>query len=342
MKNELCIDVIIPTYNGLPWLIETINSVLSQTHKNLKLLVVDDGSTDGTKSYVRSIKDPRVIYIHKKNNGQSSARNLGIKNASSPFIAFLDADDIWYPDKLSKQMQVMKDHPEAGLVYGHHYFTDENRVIQRNLRIWEKGDLADTLCGGNIIAGSASMVLIRREVLDKAGAYFREDLVNGEDWELWLRIALITKIDFVPEIIAEIRQHSQSTQANSKRMADGLLTAYYVMKRELPLSKMQRKRLALYCIYHTAESYSRMGKRWHAKKILLKLLAENPSALFKAINWKVYVTFGLFSRVFLGNPLFDAISVLWSMVCNIVSRVIKLIVRILLLIPRRIIRKLLR
>ncbi len=298
------IDVIIPTYNGLPWLQAAIESVLMQTHEQLKLYVIDDGSTDETKKYVKSIKDDRVVYIHKPNGGQSSARNLGIRSSHSPFVAFLDSDDLWTADKLEKQLAVMNSDSEVGLVYGHHYTIDEDDIVLRNLRIWKRGYIADDLSGGNLIAGSASMVLIRRTILTRAG-FFHEDFVNGEDWELWLRIALISKIDFVPEILASIRQHPNSHQVNTKKMADGLIYAYGVMKQELDLSDMQRKRVASYCLFNAADMYLRLGNRWEAKRVLLYLFRENTRAFFQAENWKIHIAHGLFSRVIFGNPVFD-------------------------------------
>lgn len=304
--KEPIIDVVIPVFNGMPWLEPCLNSVLTQTHKNIRVYVIDDGSTDGTEKFMRTIKDKRVKYIKRKNGGVSSARNAGIKEARSEYISFVDADDLWYPQKLEKQLKLLNKDVEVGLVYGHHYIIDEEDIIQRNLRIWKRGYIADELAGGNLIAGSASMVLLRRSVLDKAG-YFHEDFVNGEDWELWLRISLISRVDFVPEILAAIRQHEKSAQFNAKKMAAGLLSLYEVMDKELPLSPLQRKKVAAYCLYHAADLSLRAGQRWEAKKILFYFLTQNPRSFFQRENWEIHLNSALFPRVFLGNPLFDFI-----------------------------------
>lgn len=336
--SQPCIDVIIPAYNSMPWIKATIKSVLEQTHANIKVYVVDDGSKDDTGSFVKSVKDKRLHYIKKGNGGVSSARNVGIKHADSDFIAFVDADDIWYPEKLEKQLKLLQEDPEVGLVYGHHYIIDEEDVVQRNLRIWKRGYIADELSGGNLIAGSASMVLIRRSILDRVGP-FREDIINGEDWELWLRIALVSKIDFVPEILAAIRQHSNSAQyhtGNTKRMADSLIYAYGVMKQELELTPLQRKRVASYCLYNAADLYLRMGDRWQAKKILAYLFRENTLAFFQLENWKVHVTYGLFARVLFGNPVFDF---LWRAVrkaLRILAKLLRFCLRAVRFLLRRV------
>ena len=304
------VDVIMPTYNGARWISQAVQSVLGQTHKELKLYIVDDGSTDDTAKYAKGLSDERVTYIYQDNAGAAYARNTGIKASNSEFVAFLDADDFWTPDKLEKQLAVMDKDPEVGLVYGHHYIEDEDGIIQRNLRIYKRGYIADELAGGNFIAGSASMALVRRSVLDKIGL-FREDFVNGEDWEMWLRIAMQSKVDFVPEILATIRQHPENSQNNLQKMADGLVYAYSVMKRELPLTPLQRKRVASYCLYHAADMEMAMGKRWKAKKILAYLFTQNTRAFFEMENWKVNISYGLFPRVLIGNPVFD---LLWRVV----------------------------
>ena len=299
MKDIAVVDVIMPTYNGLPWLKESVESVLSQTHSKLELYVIDDGSTDKTESYIKSLKDSRVHYHKKKNGGQAQARNFGIRVSSSPFIAFLDSDDIWYPEKLEKQLAVMQAKAKVGMVYGHHYLIDEENVIQGNLRHWYRGNIFDDLCGGNFISGSASMVLVRRDVLYRAG-FFREDLVNGEDWELLLRIARICEVDFVPEIIAAIRQRIQSTQTNSRKMADGLVYAFEEMQKNLDLTKVQTRKLARACLYPAGSQYIRMGDRKAARKAFIKLFRNDMHSFFSLSDWG-FVVRPSFFMVMLGN-----------------------------------------
>ncbi len=334
MKDQPAVDVIIPTYNGMPWLRATIDSVLSQTHRNLKLYVVDDGSKDDTAKYVKSLKDKRVTYIKKANGGQSTARNLGIKKSDSPFIALLDSDDIWYPEKLEKQMAIMAKKPDVGMVYGHHYLIDENDIIQGNLRHSFRGNIFDKLCTGNYIAGSASMVLIRRDVINDVGL-FRENFLIGEDWEMWLRIAEKYEIDFVPEIIAALRQRSDGMQTNHKKMADGLMSNYEFMKKELNLTIAQKHALASYSLFHAATAYRAVGMRKEARRAFLKLFREYPRAAFNWQDWKPHFGIGIFSRVIFGNPVFDVIGRVIGRIIRIFKNIIRLPLRALLYIYRK-------
>lgn len=334
MKKQY-VDVIIPTYNGMPWLKQTLDSVLSQTHKKTKVYVVDDGSKDDTEDYMTTVKDTRVTYIKKKNGGVSSARNVGIHSSSSPFIAFLDSDDIWYPEKLEKQLKLMELDPGVGLVYGHHYNIDEDNIILGNLRIYEKGWVFDKLCNGNFIAGSASMALVRRSVIEDVGE-FREDFINGEDWELWLRIAKKYKVNFVPEIIASIRQHPNNAQKNQTKMADALVYAYWVMKKEIKLNRSQQRLLASYCLFGPAITYYINGQYKKARHTLIKLFQENPPAPKDFENWKLHIGFGMFTKILFNNIVFRKVSLIARTILSYAKKIIKKMIRFLKTILRRI------
>lgn len=297
--DSTTVDVIIPTYNGMPWLKQTIQSIQAQTHKNLFLYVIDDGSTDDTGSYVKNIKDKRIKYLKKPNGGQATARNYGIKHSSSPYIAFIDSDDVWYPEKLSKQLKLMVVKPQVGMVYGHHYVIDEEGIVVRNLQLWKRGKLFNELLGGNYIAGSASMVLIRRSVFEELGL-FHEDFLIGEDWEMWLRISQKYEIDFVPEILAALRALGDGMQTNHKKMSKGLVHMYKVMKIEFALSKKQRRRLANACLLPAADGFLAAGARGDARRTILLLFRENYWSIFNLDNWPKF-RLGLYLRVLFGN-----------------------------------------
>lgn len=322
------VDVIIPTYNGMPWLEQTLSSVLAQTYQYIKVYVIDDGSKDDTESYLATIKDSRVTYIKKKNGGVSSARNVGIQCSSSHFIAFLDSDDLWFPEKLEKQLALMNQDKGIGLVYGHHYNIDEENIILGNLRIYEKGWIFDKLCNGNFIAGSASMALVRRSVINDVGL-FREDFINGEDWELWLRIAKKYRVDFVPEIIASIRQHSSNAQNNQTKMADALVYAYWVMKKEMTLNQSQQRLLASYCLFGPAVTYYVNGQYKKARRTLIALFQENPPAPKDFENWKLHVGFGMFTKIIFNNFVFRKISFITNTFFTYTKKIIKTVIRVL-------------
>lgn len=218
------VDVVIPVYNGSAYIGESISSVLSQTLSPRRVIVVDDGSTDETAAVVSALAASQpTIVLHRlaQNSGESAARNAGIRLSDSRFIAFLDADDVWAPEKLALQMAIFKSKGSSvGFVNSSYYLMNERgellvdaEVIAPSLR---GKVLADLLRRGNILSGSASSVLVRREVLDRAGL-FDERLYYGGDWDMWLRLAAISEVDYVPEALVGIRVHRQSAQSQSIR-----------------------------------------------------------------------------------------------------------------------------
>lgn len=212
------IDVVIPVFNGEVYIARALQSVQSQTLPVSRIIVADDGSTDGTIQAVEAVMhtDDRVTCLKLAHAGVSAARNAGIAASSAPFIAFLDADDIWLPEKLERQIEAFeRGGPETGFVHSSYFFinaqderlTDHNVVPPK-----QRGNIfLPLLLEGYVLSGSASSVLVRRDVLDKAG-HFDERLFHGEDWDLWIRLAQISKVDFTPEAAVGIRMHDQSAQ----------------------------------------------------------------------------------------------------------------------------------
>jgi glycosyltransferase involved in cell wall biosynthesis len=282
MKSS--VDVIIPTYNGLPYLKEAVKSVLSQTHHELLLHIVDDGSTDQTDRYVKTLTDKRIRYHRKPNGGLSSARNYGIGQATADYVAFLDADDVWRPLKLEKQLALMQDHPMTGLVYGYQEKIDSQGKVRGVVRDGKRGQLFDWLLTGNFITGSGSMVLIRRKVFDDVGL-FREDFKIGEDWEMWLRIARKYEIDFVPDYLAAIRVHPGGMQADHKKMADGLSYMFPVMVEEFGLKGRRRAALAEACLVDAVHNYYLAYDHERSLEVLADLIRVHPATLLRATLW---------------------------------------------------------
>ncbi|MFQ5605966.1 MAG: glycosyltransferase [bacterium] len=189
-------SVIIPTCNRLSFLKEAVDSVLNQTCQNFELIIVDDGSTDGTQKYAETIRD-RVTYLHKENSGPSSARNLGIRQARGQLIAFLDSDDLWRKNKLKVQLDFMTSHPEAMVC-----FTDEIwirrgvRVNPRKIHQKSSGWIFEQCVPRCIV--SPSSVLMKKEFFDRVGM-FDESLPACEDYDFWLRGALRFPFHFIPQ-----------------------------------------------------------------------------------------------------------------------------------------------
>jgi len=212
------IDVIIPVFNGETFIAKALQSVQQQTLPVARIILADDGSTDETEQIAASfmVQDERITYLKLPHAGVSAARNAGIAASSAPFIAFLDADDIWLPEKLERQMQAFdRGGTETGFVHSSYFFIDalDRRLSDRNVvPPKQRGDIfMPLLLEGYVLSGSASSVMVRRDVLDRAG-YFDERLFHGEDWDLWIRLARISKVDFTPEAVVGIRVHDQSAQ----------------------------------------------------------------------------------------------------------------------------------
>lgn len=212
------IDVVIPVYNGARYLEEAVRSVLGQTAPAARIIIADDGSHDETPAIAARLlaECTNITYLPLAHRGVSAARNAGIRASTAPLIAFLDADDVWLPNKLAVQLQVFRNGTDdLGLVHTSYSYIDGNGSRVNSVPVFQparRGDIfLPLLLEGYVVSGSASGVVVKRSVLDEAG-YFDERLFHGEDWDMWLRLAAICKVDFSPEPLVAIRIHPNSAQ----------------------------------------------------------------------------------------------------------------------------------
>lgn len=224
MDENQMVSVIIPTYNRADYIGKAIQSVLDQTWQNFEIIVVDDGSEDNTRQVVEGVGDSRIRYIClDQNGGASHARNEGIRLAESEFIAFLDSDDEWMPEKLEKQMKAMfQSSDKVGLIFCRMRENSEsgNPVIIPSLRLKKEqleGNIFNNLVCGNVIG--APTVLARRNCLKQIGG-FDEELHCLEDWDLVLRIAENWEIGFVDDILVEVHHSEGSVSSNIRAWVD--------------------------------------------------------------------------------------------------------------------------
>lgn len=206
-------SVVITSYNYGLYIRESIDSVLSQTYENFEVIIVDDGSQDGTKEIVSTYSsDTRIKYYYQDNAGQPKAKNRGICESCGEFIAFLDADDMWMSTKLEKQLALFAD-PEVGVVYSRRKWIDPDGVeILANERVLKRGKILNHIFVDNFVCFSSSV--IRRSYLEQVG-YFDESLPMGIDYDLWIRLASVCKFDFVDEPLVKYRTGHSNLSKNT-------------------------------------------------------------------------------------------------------------------------------
>ena len=215
-------SVIIPVYNGSAYVGTAIRSVLAQTEPDLELIVVDDGSTDGTPDVVRQFDDPRLRLLEQTNAGPSAARNLGIAESRGDWVGFLDADDSWRPEKLEAHLRRASERPAAGLTYSSVVVVDEQGALVEALKADLEGDVLESLLFGNVIWGGGSSAILRRDVFDRVGG-FDPKIKYGEDWEMWLRVASAYPFAAVPEPLTCRTERRNSYGTDAVAMRDSCL-----------------------------------------------------------------------------------------------------------------------
>lgn len=193
---DIFVSVIIPTYNRKEIVVDAIVSVLNQDYKDFEVIVIDDGSTDGTTQYLLN-RFPDIRLITQKNKGVSNARNIGIVAAKGNYIAFLDSDDRWLANKLTRQIQYIKKYPDYNICHTEEiWYRNGIRVNPMKKHQDSAEDLFLKSLKGCII--STSSVLIKKQLFDDVGLY-DESLPACEDYDLWLRITAKYKILFLAE-----------------------------------------------------------------------------------------------------------------------------------------------
>jgi glycosyltransferase involved in cell wall biosynthesis len=204
------VSVIIPAYNSGATIAATINSVLRQTHADYEIIVVDDGSTDNTQAQVTAFGD-QVHYVYQPNRERSAARNHGIRLAQGKYIAFLDADDRWRPEKLAKQVALLDRRSDLALVYCWASLIDpagiKCGVIGQDFPI-EQAEHCVAFEGLLLGRSIPTLTTIVRAACLATTGLFDEQICYIEDWDLWLRFALHYPIGFVPEVLADYQMHN--------------------------------------------------------------------------------------------------------------------------------------
>ena len=208
------VSVIIPTFNDNKFVTEAITSALSQTYDRNEIIVIDDGSTDDTSLILDSYRD-KITVIDQENSGAGAARNKGINSANGQYIAFLDGDDVWKEDKLTKQVEYLEREPEIGLVWTDwlcmYPDNNGNYSIFKEPVDYKYGKTVTKITTGWLYNQLlfdcvvwTSTVVMRRSVIDKVGK-FDKTLLRGQDYDYWLRTSRICKMHKINEVLAFYR-----------------------------------------------------------------------------------------------------------------------------------------
>jgi len=265
------VSIVVPVYNAERTLVATLRSVWAQTFGDFELLLVNDGSTDGTAALLAGQSDPRLRVISHRNAGVSASRNRGVAEARGEFVAFLDGDDLWTPDKLQAQVAALQGAPDAALVYSWTDLIDEaGRVIQRGSHVVANGRVYPLLASRNFL-DCGSTPLIRRSALIEAGP-FDETLKGGEDWDLWLRLATRHAFVCLPVVQVQYRVHGSSAVSRPEQQVRDVRTVIARAVARLPASPERERieRLATANLYkYVAVRLARTGTtRTDGAKIL--------------------------------------------------------------------------
>jgi glycosyltransferase involved in cell wall biosynthesis len=221
MADNPLISVIIPTFNRADFLQNAIESVLAQTYKQHEIVVVDDGSTDNTKELIVGYGN-KIRFYYQRNKGPAIARNYGVQNSSGDLLAFLDSDDVWHADKLTRQVDRFAADKDLALLFtGHRYVNHEDNQIMWSVghNDLNKGAMKKAIMTGCPFALSSAMV--KRQVFCKVGM-FSEQLTYAEDWDLFFRIASRYDVDCIKEILLDMHVHKNSMVAQSGNDKDNV------------------------------------------------------------------------------------------------------------------------
>lgn len=272
------VSIILPTYNRDYCIRRAIDSVLSQTFGDFELIVIDDGSTDGTKDIVEAYDDPRLRYIHNDDNrGQTPRLNDGLRLARADLIAFQDSDDEWLPTKLARQVAAMRGQPpEVGIVY-----TDKWRFEPgREKYHWksptsmpEHGNIFAKALDDQVYNIGPQSVLIRRDCFDKVG-FFDERLVNFNDWDMFVRISRYYLFYHIPEPL--VNYYKSSDALTSLGEAKGIEAVEILYQKFLPDLEKDPPLLAKRA-YWIGSYHMRVGSPSKGWKFLWRALTAQPA-----------------------------------------------------------------
>jgi glycosyltransferase involved in cell wall biosynthesis len=280
------VSVIIPSYNCARYLGRAIDSANAQTYKDYEILVVDDGSTDDTKDVAMQY-GRKLTYLYQQNRGVSAARNHAISKASGELLAYLDADDMWYPEKLERQVAFLDAHQECGMVHGEMSVINEQDEIL-HLRFYEetKRDVPQGYCVPKLLMRchiQTLTVVERRSSFDRVGV-FDDRLPIVQDYLHWIMIAAEGQaVGYLAEPLGKYRWRTGSLIGNYPRLLEDYVRIFDILLHEKPIASRHGDdcaaiiRARLYLVQRELAYLDRIhGRGDSAKRRLTNLIKERP------------------------------------------------------------------
>lgn len=293
------ISVIIPAYNSEKTIRETIDSVLTQTFRDLEIIVINDGSSDRTVEVVQQISDPRISLYSYANGGPATSRNRGIIKSQGAYLSFIDADDLWTPDKLEIQYQALINNPQAAVAYSGTDWIDEQGNFLRHASA--PGPSGHVYAQALLyhLFGSGSNFLVSREALfsiqesnQDHNSFFDEFTKPSEDWDICIRLAKKYQFIAIPQVQILYRRSLNSLSSQLTQQEQGTTRTLKKAFDRAPADLQYLKRPSLtniyrYITYKSLEGIPSHYRGWQGLKVLLKMLVSDISPIKQKVTWKI-------------------------------------------------------
>lgn len=279
------VSVIIPTYNRERFIADAVDSVLAQTYDDFEVIVVDDGSSDGTPAILSVYADDRLIHLTQSNQGRSHARNRALAIARGEYIAFLDSDDVYLPSKLALQVSFLDSHPDVGMIYtSAACIDDEGRDIDYRYAASVSGHIYRDIAFFEPVTITLPTVMARRSVFDRVGM-FDERMERFEDTDMWRRVSKVTCIHALPIETCKLRTHHDNKLASQNPASILKAIAYYCGKirkedKDQPFL-VRRKGIARLYLYYGKAFKTVPGWKNSGRMLTAKAYFNWPPALFR-------------------------------------------------------------
>jgi glycosyltransferase involved in cell wall biosynthesis len=268
------VSILTPAYNAEPFIAEALDSAIAQTYSDWELLVVNDGSTDGTAGVVERYTDPRIRLFSKANGGEASARNYALDRMRGEFVALLDADDAFLPNHLEETVQYLVEHPDVAGVYTDGYHVNERGDRLQPLSSRRRGpfgeDVFAEVVRSSDVLSPPSCIVLRSELIAAHGWRFDEQIGYGTDWDFWVRCAEVGRFGYLPAMTLHYRVHGSNMTTT---MGEERRRRFWARCREKAI-KLDRFRECPTDV-----------RSWVFYDLLVNLLTGNPERQSAVVEW---------------------------------------------------------